>query len=295
MLQKSKSKKVWQLKYLLLVPMVLGMLFYTSCELESKSEDELLNKSSLKTTTEISYATVDEVPVFPGCEDVEDKRICFNNMMQQHISKQFSYPKEAQIAGIEGRVNVMFRINEQGHVDDLKMRGSNILLEKEVERIINKLPKMQPAFHNGNVVAIPYSIPVVFKLESSDYLSGESKETNLGEDVPFGIVDEVPIFPGCESAGDKRACFNDKMQLHISKNFSYPLEAQKAGIQGRVSVMFTISSKGTIENIIMRGPDKLLEDEVERIIKRLPNMTPGKNKGKAINVPFSIPVNFKLQ
>ena len=59
--------------------------------------------------------------------------------------------------------------------------------------------------------------------------------------------------------------------------------------------MFTISSKGTIENIIMRGPDKLLEDEVERIIKRLPNMTPGKNKGNAVNVPFSIPVNFKLQ
>ena len=229
MLQKSKSKKVaLAVKvFSCLVPLVLGMLLYTSCELESKTEDERLNKSSLKTTTEIPFATVDEVPVFPGCEDVEDKRICFNNMMQQHISKHFSYPKEAQTAGIEGRVNVMFRINEQGSVDDLKMKGSNILLEKEVERIINKLPKMQPAFHNGNVVAIPYSIPVVFKLESNDYLSEESKAINLGEDVPFGIVDEVPIFPGCENAADKRACFNDKMQLHISKNFNYPIRHKK--------------------------------------------------------------------
>ena len=56
-----------------------------------------------------------------------------------------------------------------------------------------------------------------------------------------------------------------------------------------------ISSEGTIENIKMRGPDKLLEDEVERIIKRLPQMTPGKQSGKAVNVPFSIPVQFKLQ
>ncbi|WP_419213689.1 TonB family protein [Maribacter sp. X9] len=294
MLQKSKSKKVWQLKYLLLVPMVLGMLFYTSCDLESKTEDELLNKSSLKTTTEIAFAKVDEVPVFPGCEDVEDKRICFNNMMQQHISKHFSYPKEAQTAGIEGRVNVMFRINEQGHVDDLKMRGSNILLENEVERIINRLPKMQPALHKGNVVAIPYSIPVVFKLESNDYPSEESKAINLAEDVPFGLVAEVPVFPGCESAADKRACFNDKIQLHISKNFSYPMEAQKAGIQGRVSVMFKIDSNGLVQNIESKGTNKLLTDEVERIIQRLPQMSSGKSEGKNVNVVYSIPVDFKL-
>jgi TonB family protein len=108
-------------------------------------------------------------------------------------------------------------------------------------------------------------------------------------------VDEVPIFPGCENASDKRACFNDKIQLHIRKNFSYPLAAQEAGVQGRVSTMFMITSEGVIDNIKMRGPDKLLEDEVERIIKRLPKMTPGKQRGENVNVPFSIPVNFKLQ
>ena len=50
--------------------------------------------------------------------------------------------------------------------------------------------------------------------------------------------------------------------------------------------MFNINSEVVIENIKLRGPDKLLEDEVERIIKRLPKMRPGKNDGVAVNVPF---------
>lgn len=59
--------------------------------------------------------------------------------------------------------------------------------------------------------------------------------------------------------------------------------------------MFVIQEDGSIGQLHMRGPDKLLEDEVERIIKRLPYMTPGKQKGTVVAVPFSIPVTFKLQ
>ena len=84
------------------------------------------------------------------------------------------------------------------------------------------------------------------------------------------------------------------IQKHISKNFNYPEEALKNGIQGRVNTMFMIQADGTIDNIRMRGPDKLLENEVERIIKRLPRMAPGKHEGKSVDVPFSIPVTFKL-
>ena len=83
--------------------------------------------------------------------------------------------------------------------------------------------------------------------------------------------------------------------MHISKHFNYTKEEQEKGIQGRVSAMFVITKEGTIGHISTRSPDKLLDEEVERIIKRLPEMTPGKHKGKAVNVPFSIPVQFKLQ
>ncbi len=123
----------------------------------------------------------------------------------------------------------------------------------------------------------------------------EVEEVEEDIDVPFAVIEDVPIFPGCEGASDKRACFNEMMQEHVRKNFRYPEIAQEMGIQGRVSVMFTIQKDGSIGNIRMRGPDKNLEAEARRIIERLPKMTPGKQRGRAVRVPFSLPIMFKLQ
>jgi protein TonB len=114
-------------------------------------------------------------------------------------------------------------------------------------------------------------------------------------DVPFAVIENVPVFPGCENESDKRACFNSMMQKHIGKNFRYPEIAQEMGVQGRVNVMFVIQKDGSIGNVRMRGPDKNLEAEAARIIGKLPRMTPGKQRGRAVRVPFSIPITFKLQ
>ena len=67
------------------------------------------------------------------------------------------------------------------------------------------------------------------------------------------------------------------------------------GIQGRVYVSFVISTNGNIINVRSRGPDKNLEAEAERIIGKLPRMIPGKQRGRAVRVPFSIPITFRLQ
>ncbi len=114
-------------------------------------------------------------------------------------------------------------------------------------------------------------------------------------DVPFAVIENVPVFPGCENESNKRDCFNKMIQKHISKNFRYPEISQEMGVQGRVSVMFTIQKDGSIGNVRMRGPDKNLEKEAARIIGKLPKMTPGKQRGRAVRVPFSIPIMFKLQ
>ena len=116
-------------------------------------------------------------------------------------------------------------------------------------------------------------------------------------DVPFAVIEDVPIFPGCESVSksERRACFQDKINQHIRRNFRYPDIAQEMGIQGRVYVNFIIAKDGSITNIRMRGPDKNLENEAQRIISRLPRMTPGKQRGRAVRVPFSIPITFRLQ
>ncbi|PHN91965.1 energy transducer TonB [Maribacter sp. 6B07] len=113
--------------------------------------------------------------------------------------------------------------------------------------------------------------------------------------VIWTTIEEVPIFPGCESSEDKRACFNEMMKKHIRKNFRYPELAQEMGIQGRVNTQFMINNDGTIGAIQKRGPHDVLEKEAVRILSKLPKMTPGKQRGSAVKVSFAIPITFKLE
>lgn len=128
----------------------------------------------------------------------------------------------------------------------------------------------------------------------------EVKEIEVAEveedvTVPFILIEDVPIFPGCENASDKRACFQKMMQKHINKTFQYPQLAKELEIEGRVHTMFVIQKDGSIGDIKMRGPDKILEVEAARIIGKLPKMTPGKQLGNPVKVPFVVPITFKLR
>ncbi len=125
----------------------------------------------------------------------------------------------------------------------------------------------------------------------------EVLEEEVEVDVPFAIIEDVPLFPGCErvAKSERRKCFQEKVQRHINKNFRYPEIAQEMGVQGRVYVQFVIDKDGSITSIRTRGPDKNLEKEAHRIISKLPTMTPGKQRGRAVRVPFSIPITFRLQ
>tara|TARA_B100001093_G_scaffold391353_1_gene377766 strand:- start:428 stop:1132 length:705 start_codon:yes stop_codon:yes gene_type:complete len=160
--------------------------------------------------------------------------------------------------------------------------------------------------------AAPEVIEVVEDEEEVEETVIESTETSQEEEVieiddvevddfdeditvPFAVIEDVPIFPGCEGSSNKKTCFQEMMQKHIRKNFRYPEIAQEMGIQGRVNVMFVIQKDGSIGGIRMRGPDKNLETEALRIINKLPNMTPGKQRGRPVKVPFSIPITFRLQ
>ena len=135
------------------------------------------------------------------------------------------------------------------------------------------------------------------KVEVAQDIISINNESDIKE-VPLSVVETVPIFPGCsETASDleQRECFQQKIQEHIAINFRYPETAQKMGIQGRVFVQFIINKSGFITDLQTRGPDKNLEIEANRIIGLLPRIKPGTQDGKPVNVPFSIPITFKLQ
>ena len=119
------------------------------------------------------------------------------------------------------------------------------------------------------------------------------------KDFDFDSLERPPIYPGCDiNIKNKllRSCFVKKIQNHIARNFRYPEFAQKTGIQGRVFVQFIIDKDGSITGIRTRGPHPILEIEAKRIISRLPKFIPALDSdGKAVKVPFSVPITFNLQ
>ncbi|MDB4225625.1 energy transducer TonB [bacterium] len=128
---------------------------------------------------------------------------------------------------------------------------------------------------------------------------GDVEVEELDEDVQvaFAVIEDVPVFPGCEKLSKKatKDCFQKKVQQHVASNFNYPQTALDLGIQGRVSVVFVIDKTGHIIGIRSRGPDNILEKEAERIISILPQMKPGRQRGKPVKVAYAVPIFFKFQ
>lgn len=135
--------------------------------------------------------------------------------------------------------------------------------------------------------------------QASDYGSEGGTADEIDEEVPFAVIEDVPVFPGCEGvAKNKRLdCFMEQMAKHIKKNQQYPERAMEDGIQGRVSVLFVIDKDGGISNVQVRGPKggELLEKEAKRVIEKLPKFKPGMQRGKPVKVKYSQPITFKLQ
>lgn len=106
------------------------------------------------------------------------------------------------------------------------------------------------------------------------------------EDAVFIVVENMPAFPGG----------NDALFKFLAENIKYPVAAQKAGIQGRVICQFVVERDGTITEVeVVRPVDEALDAEAVRIIKAMPVWTPGTQKGKAVRVKYTLPINFRLQ
>lgn len=138
--------------------------------IEVTPETEVVDVSDFEVIEEeeevkVIWSTIEEVPVFPGCENEKDKRACFNDMMQKHIHKNFRYPELAQEMGIQGRVSTQFMINNDGTIGAIRKRGPHDVLEKEAVRILSKLPKMTPGKQRGSAVKVSFAIPITFKLQ----------------------------------------------------------------------------------------------------------------------------------
>lgn len=220
MLQKSKSRKTAQLKYLLLLPVICGMLIYTACSNDPRAEE--------------------------------------TQTVQQSDSE------------------VMNKINELAEA--IMKKGDMTPEEEKALKFLTS--ESQP----GDKVYTSLQ----------EYLD-ETKEQN-DADVTFAAIEKVPTFPGC--SGDNEAlkkCFSESISAFVGENFNTKL-GKDLGLLGlqRIAVQFKIDKSGNIVDVEARAPKPELETEAIRIIKKLPQMQPGEQKGQKVGVLYSLPIVFDV-
>ncbi len=127
----------------------------------------------------------------------------------------------------------------------------------------------------------------------------DKEEDDEPANFPFTVVEDVPVFPGCEKLRtnkEKAACFSKKIQRLVSRKFNSEL-GQEYGLQGlqRIHVQFDVARDGSIQDILVRAPHPALEKEARRVVKLFPIMTPGRQRGKAVTVKYQLPISFRIQ
>jgi len=127
----------------------------------------------------------------------------------------------------------------------------------------------------------------------------EVEEIEEDIEVPFSVIENVPVFPGCEKEkgnNAKKQCMSDKISRFVNKKFNTEL-AGDLGLSGRqrINVIFKIDKTGNIIGIQARAPHPGLEKEAKRVIGLLPKMKPGRQRGKSVIVPYSLPILFQVQ
>ena len=211
MLTKEKSNKAKLVKYITIIPIVLGMLVYTSCENkesevstsqpearieailaeiktniethdEGSTREERIEyyetflqagnniRENINTAKETTYtiSTVEQSPIFPGCDEdatSEELKKCLSLKIAKHVNNSFNTKLDG-IKELNGRqrMSVAFKISNIGLVTDVKVKAEHPILVKEAKRVINLLPKMEPAKFLGKNVSVSYSLPIILKI-----------------------------------------------------------------------------------------------------------------------------------
>lgn len=186
------------------------------------------------------------------------------------------------------------------NLGDLQM---NEVFEEEIENTVQETPpeEVEPPMEEPETVIEELTI-VEDDVKVDDVKinseADENTKTNTNivqtfeveveeevEPIAFAVVEDKPVFPGGDAA----------LMKFIADNTKYPEIAKENGIQGRVFIQFVIDKVGNVTKVtVAKGVDPYLDEEAKRVVKMLPNWTPGKQRGKPVPVTFVVPINFKL-
>ena len=255
MITKEKSQKMKQLKYLLIIPLLFGMLIYSSCTNDVQTDIENAEKAFKE----------DNIPS-EGKYFISGNGIVW--FFGTHLAGEIVPPEEYTKQDKEIIYEFLTAPN--------KKIDKSIVIDENGDRVyFIKLP-MPP-----------------MKNKVSDKIVSEDDGS-----VPFAIIEDVPVFPGCEGTKEElRMCLQEKITKHVNTNFNSTMAKSlglTAGVK-RIFVMFKIDKEGNITDVKARAPHIALQDEAIRVVKLLPQMIPGKQKGDAVGVKYSLPIAFKVE
>ncbi len=235
------------------------------------------------------YEVVEQMPRFPN-----------GGMpgLMKYLQDNIRYPEAAKQAGTQGRVTVLFVVETDGSISNVKiLRGVSPELDEEAIRVISAMPKWEPGMQRGQAVAVKYTVPVMFRLpkETKPYapvdkvgevvVVGIPKDEAKVDGEVLDVAEKMPEFPGGMSG----------LMQYLSQNIKYPAEARKNGTQGRVVVEVVINTEGRATHAkVTRSVGPSLDAEALRVINDMPAWKPGTKDGKPVNVKFSVPIMFRL-
>lgn len=304
MMNKKRSRGIGRTKYLMFAPLVILLMIVNNIEavaritsgmakeinpslspLLSTGKEFTVNKlmefTGIPSTgsetqpdaTEMQeevFTVVEHMPAFPGGD----------NALLAYLQNHLIYPKDAENAGIEGRVIASFVVNKKGEIRNPQItRGVHPSLDEEAIRVIRNMPLWRPGKRNDEAVDTKYTVPVQFRLS-------ETNRRYKADDMVFTVVERMPRFPG----GDRA------LLQHINSMIKYPVIAQENGIQGRVIVSMVVGADGNVTDTqIVRGIDPSLDKEAIRVVSSLPRWEPGEQRGKKVPVKYTVPIQFRLQ
>ncbi|MBR4660904.1 MAG: energy transducer TonB [Bacteroidales bacterium] len=124
-------------------------------------------------------------------------------------------------------------------------------------------------------------------VEILDYVAQVEEEVVEEEAIPFALVETKPMFQGGDANNFSR---------WVATHLQYPEIAKENGVQGKVTLQFTVNTDGTVSNVkVLRGVDASLDKEAVRLVSSSPKWTPGKQRDRAVKVSYTFPVIFQLR
>ncbi len=138
-------------------------------ETDMMEEVEVIEMEAEESDEVLSFAVVESVPIFPGCEDAKDnaeRKLCFQQKILQFVGREFKFPEMARQMGIQGKVYVNFVIEKNGKITNVEViRGPDQLLNDEAVRVVKMLPQLTPAKQRGKPVRMSFTLPINAKLQ----------------------------------------------------------------------------------------------------------------------------------